>query len=136
MITSILLLFVVSCSVEPKPIHYNLDVCEYCHMVITDVRYGTETLTSKGKAYKFDSVECLIDYCKENKPNVHQHLVTCYGEPHSLYDAKNTWVIKCNAMPSPMGRYLTAFKSKQEADEIVEEKGGIVMSFEDALENL
>jgi copper chaperone NosL len=121
------------CSSEPKPIHYNLDVCEFCHMVITDTRYGTEILTDKGKAYKFDSFECLIDYTKEKQPHVGQYLVTDFNNPKELVAAEQTWVIKNEAMPSPMGRYLTVFSSQEAAKQALGTNEGKLLPFKEAL---
>ncbi|MGB0403508.1 MAG: nitrous oxide reductase accessory protein NosL [Salibacteraceae bacterium] len=130
---SSILICMVSCKPEPKPIHYNLDVCEFCHMVITDTRYGTEILTQKGKTFKFDSFECLIDYSKENTVEVHSHLVTSFDNPKNLIDGKDAWVIRCKAMPSPMGRYLTVFSKKQKAVEILKDNEGDLLPLEEAL---
>lgn len=129
-------LLIFSCTPEPKEIHYNLDVCAYCKMVITDTRYGTEILTEKGKDYKFDSFECMADYSKENKLEVHQHLVTSFTEPKKLIDGKNCWVLQSESMPSPMGRFLTVFANKKDALIIAEEKGGKVLPLNEALVQL
>ena len=102
-------------------------------MVITDPRYGTEILTEKGKAYKFDSFECLIDYSKENTLEVHKHLVTSFDQPRKLIDGANCYVLQCEAMPSPMGRNLTVFQNESTAKEISETKGGKVLPLNQAL---
>ncbi len=31
-------------------------------MLITDNKYGAELITTKGKIYKFDSMECLVEF--------------------------------------------------------------------------
>lgn len=133
----LLILGVVSllsgCSSEPQPIKYDLDVCGYCKMQITDTRYGSEILTKKGKAYKFDSFECLIDFNKENTPEVGQYLVTSFDQPNVLVDGNDAWVVKCTEMPSPMGRYLTVFKKQEVAQEIIAEKGGEMLPLNEAL---
>jgi copper chaperone NosL len=103
-------------------------------MVITDQRYGTEILTPKGKAYKFDSFECLVDYQKESPVEVGQYLITSFDQPGKLQNAENSWVIKCKEMPSPMGRYLTVFKEKEKATDIIQEKEGEILPFKDALQ--
>lgn len=126
-------LVLVGCKSEPKPIRYNLDTCEFCQMVITDPRYGTEILTDKGKAYKFDSFECLIDYTKETKPEIDKYLVTSFDKPKQLIDGSTCFVLQCEAMPSPMGRNLTVFSSELAAKKIANEKGGKLLPLLDAL---
>ncbi|MBD80567.1 MAG: hypothetical protein CL840_16755 [Crocinitomicaceae bacterium] len=125
---------VVSCSVEPQPINYNLDVCSHCKMQITDSRYGTEIVTAKGKAFKFDSFECLIDYSKESEVEVGQFMVTSFDQPNVLINGKESWVIKCEKMPSPMGRYLTVFKTQDAAQSVIDELGGEMLPFDEALD--
>ncbi|MCB0480191.1 MAG: nitrous oxide reductase accessory protein NosL [Flavobacteriales bacterium] len=104
-------------------------------MSITDQRYGTEIVTEKGKIYTFDSIECMIDYTEESGVKAAQQLVTSILNPGVLIDAKGTFVIKCKAMPSPMGRYLTAFPSKEEAQKIIDEKGGEILPWDEAFKS-
>lgn len=127
-----LILILISCGTEPRDIHYGLDTCEYCHMSISDHRYGTEIVTKKGKIYTFDSIECMIDFTKESGVETVSQHVTSILEPGKLIDASNVFVIKCKAIPSPMGRYLTAFPNKEEAEKIQAEKGGEVLPWKEA----
>ncbi|MEJ5262655.1 MAG: hypothetical protein WHT45_08235, partial [Ignavibacterium sp.] len=57
--TSILLF---ACSPQPEPIDYGNDICDFCKMNITDNKYAAEIVTSKGKIYKFDSIEYLFQF--------------------------------------------------------------------------
>ncbi len=57
-----LTLLISSCGSKPEPINYGHDECEFCRMQISDNRYGAELVTDKGKVYKFDSIECLIEF--------------------------------------------------------------------------
>jgi copper chaperone NosL len=53
-----------------------------------------------------------------------------YLEPEALIDAtKATFLISKN-IPSPMGAYLSAFKTKAEAEKIQAEKEGKLYSWE------
>ena len=57
----IAIITLVSCTVEEKPIIYGTDDCALCKMLIMDQRYGTEIVTTKGRVYKFDAIECLVE---------------------------------------------------------------------------
>ena len=49
-----------ACSASgPEPIVVNKDVCFHCKMNISDVRFGAELITTKGRIYKFDDVVCM-----------------------------------------------------------------------------
>jgi copper chaperone NosL len=129
--------FSASCSVGPDPIHYGEDNCAHCAMTIMDKRYGTEIVTNKGKVFKFDSVECLVEFLQENKvshEDVKLVLVTPFNHPAELADATTSQVLHCRELPSPMGRYLTAFKDKVDALQFREEYGGVLFCWDDLLE--
>ena len=120
-----------SCTIEPEPINYNEDECAYCKMKISDVRFGAEMVTSKGKIYKYDSAECLVrTYIENDKSDYAFILVTDYSQPKTLIDATKANYIISENLPSPMGGNLTAFENKNSAKKILEEKGGKALDFE------
>lgn len=133
---AIVLLVSISCSVKQEPIHYGEDNCVHCVMTIMDKRYGTEIVTTKGKVYKFDSVECLVEYLQEKKvkeEDVKLVLVTPFNHPEELVDATTSQFLHSKNLPSPMGKYLTAFKDKTDGIKFREEYGGVLFIWEDLL---
>lgn len=130
-----ILIMIAACSAEPEPITYGEDECHLCRMTIVDQRYGTEAVTSKGKVYKFDSVECLLDFLKKNKDTWSHVLVTPYDKPEQLIPASGTAILKSKNLPSPMGMGLTAFTSQVVAKGFREKYGGTVYSWQGMQEN-
>lgn len=127
LITAAVMLLAVSCSVGPQPIHYGEDNCVLCEMTIMDKRYGTEIVTRKGKAYKFDSVECLVDFLKKNEKDTAEFkylLITPFDKPGTLVDARESHYLHSKNLPSPMGLYLTAFADEHTALQFKEDFGG------------
>ena len=89
------LLFLVllsSCSVRPQEIIYGQDACHFCSMTIVDKQHGAELVTDKGKIYKFDAIECMINHLSENTYPIEHYLVTDYNEPEKFIDAKNSYI--------------------------------------------
>ena len=130
-----LLLTFFSCNVSPQDIDYGNDGCHFCKMTIVDKVHAAEFVTSKGKVYKFDATECMINFLKdfEDASEVELYLTNNYSEPEALIDAtKATFLISEN-IPSPMGAFLSAFKSKAEAEKILSEKGGTLYSWNELL---
>jgi copper chaperone NosL len=83
----IIALLFISCSKVPEKINYGEDHCMNCEMTIMDKRYGAEIVTVKGKVYKFDSVECLVEFLKQGKvstENVNLVLVTPFNHSEQL----------------------------------------------------
>ena len=135
--TVLIVLIVVislSCSVEPQPINYGSDACEFCKMTIVENRWAAEIVTDKGKAYKYDAIECMMNYM--NRKDISSDglallLVDDYSQPGVLIDATKATYIKSEAIPSPMGAFLSAFENAEEAKATVAEKGGEIFDFEE-----
>lgn len=129
-------LFLFSCSVEPIPINYGKDACHFCKMNIVDQQHGAEIVTKKGKVYKYDAIECMLQDLKNIEVNkIALFLVNTYDQPINLIDATQAIYMKCEAMPSPMGAFLTAFSTQQEALKIKELKGGDIFDWNELNHN-
>lgn len=120
------LLFLISaCSPTPKAIEYGADHCHFCKMTIVDRQHAAEAVTAKGKVYKFDAIECMVQYLKEQANTEYAHLlVNDYEEPSTLIDAKTSHYLISEAIPSPMGAFLSAFANKEAAQKIQTAKNG------------
>lgn len=132
-----LLLVFTSCNVGPEAINYGSDGCHFCKMTIVDKVHAAEIVTNKGKVYKFDASECMIHFMKEfDNAEIKLYLSNNYTEPEALIDAtKATFLISTN-IPSPMGAFLSAFKTENEAQKFQTEKGGTLYSWNQLLEHL
>jgi copper chaperone NosL len=122
-----------SCSIEPRPIQYGHDQCALCRMTISDSRYGTELLTSKGKVFVFDSIECMVEYKSAGQidhGNIHSLLITDYANPGTLVDAISAYYIITPNHPSPMGANLTGFASQEDAEKFIEKYEGNLFNWE------
>jgi copper chaperone NosL len=121
----ILLLFLTSCAVEPQPINYGKDACHYCKMNIVDSQHAAEFVTEKGKCYKFDAIECMLNQIKEfDEAPIALHLICDYAAPGELTDATKATYLVSDAIPSPMGGFLSGFSSQEKAVSTHAEAGG------------
>ena len=129
-----LLLVLTSCNFSPQAIDYGSDGCHFCKMTIVDKVHAAEIVTNKGKVYKFDASECMINFMKDfDASEVKLYLTNIYTEPEILVDAtKATFLISKN-VPSPMGAFLTAFKTKEDANKVQEEKEGTLYTWNELL---
>lgn len=127
-----MVLVAAGCSTEPKAINYGTDTCDHCSMNIMDLPYGTELVTDKGKVYMFDSTECMLSYMEANEGQQYAHILTAtMDQPGTLQNAVEASFLISENLPSPMGANITAFTSKNLADEARTEYGGDVMNFEE-----
>ncbi|MTI27205.1 nitrous oxide reductase accessory protein NosL [Fulvivirga kasyanovii] len=124
-----------ACKPEPEPIHYGQDGCSYCKMTIVDPRYGSELVTDKGKVYKFDAVECLINYMNENAGTSFAHVLVSTFDQKTLKEAAGCYYLRSGNLPSPMGMYITGVSDKQVAEKFDDEYGGQLYSWDELLKS-
>lgn len=123
----ILLVLFVSCTVKVQPIEYGTDDCDFCKMGIVDNKHAAQLVTTKGKNYKFDAIECMLHYIEQqNQPlTVYQHLLVAdLLNPGVLIPAEEANFIISKNIPSPMGAFLSATKTKEQATKLIEEYTG------------
>ena len=137
-LTAFVALFIMlGCSVGPQPIEYGQDGCHFCKMTIVDKLHAAEIVTKKGKVYKFDATECMINFLDEFDISIVKlYLSNNYSNPEELIDAtKATFLISEN-VPSPMGAFLSAFKNKEDAIKVQAEKSGEIYTWNELLTHL
>lgn len=125
------LLSASSCNVGPKPIAYGTDGCHFCRMTIVDRQHAAEIVTDKGKVFKFDSSECMMNHLKDiDQKQVVLYLVNDYNQPGELIDATEATYLISDRIPSPMGEFLTAFKTEQAAVDALMTYDGDLLTWE------
>ncbi len=129
-----LLLLLFNCNVSPQAIDYGNDGCHFCKMTIVDKVHAAEIVTKKGKVYKFDATECMINFLEEFQASeIKFYLSNNFSEPEALIDAtKATFLISKN-IPSPMGAFLSAFKNKADAEQTRKNKEGTLYTWQELL---
>ncbi len=109
------LILLISCKVEPKKINYGTDACDFCKMTIVDKTHASEIVTKKGRAYKYDAIECMLqDIHQRDINSIGLFLVTDYTKPAVLIDAKKAVFLISKEIKSPMGAFLSAFSDKKD----------------------
>ncbi|NER09606.1 copper chaperone NosL [Muriicola jejuensis] len=130
-----LIVVLASCSIKPEPIQYGMDGCSYCSMTIVDRQHAAELVTSKGKAFKFDASECMINHLNEQvDSDIALYLVNDFSNPGDLVDARAATFLISENIPSPMGAYLSAFKNREAAERVRQANGGVLLNWEELLE--
>jgi copper chaperone NosL len=124
-------LFLLSCKVEPKPIEYGSNHCDFCDMTVVDKTHASELTTKKGKSKVYDAIECMVnDLNQNNDENKMAYiLVANYDKPGALIDAKNATYLISKKIKSPMGAFLSAFPSKEIAEKYQKDFGGELYSW-------
>lgn len=123
-------LFLASCTVEPEPLQYGQDACHTCKMTLMDRKFGAELVTTKGKVYKFDDVNCMLTFYHSGElehRDFAYKLVTDFSQPAKLIEAADAFYLKSPAIKSPMASQIAAFQEKASMDEVKKEAKGIYL---------
>jgi copper chaperone NosL len=101
-------------------------------MTIVDQQHAAQIVTAKGKAFKFDASECMLNYLNEIDTNeVALFMVDDFNSPGELLDARRATFFISKDLPSPMGEFLSAFASKKAAQKTKAEHQGELFTWEE-----
>lgn len=134
----IIIVLLVSCNISPQPIEYGTDACNYCNMAIVDRQHAAQIVTSKGKAYKYDATECMVNSLKDELKGteIGLNLVTDFNQPGQLIDATKAFYLISDEISSPMGANLSAFENELAANKAKEKFTGELFSWEEIQNHL
>ncbi|MEO8934060.1 MAG: nitrous oxide reductase accessory protein NosL [Xanthomarina sp.] len=135
---AIISLVLTSCNSDPQPINYGQDGCNYCDMTIVDRQHASQLVTSKGKAYKYDAIECMVHALQDEFKNTEMthYLVADFRQPGVLIDATKASFLVSEKLQSPMGANLSGFLNKEAVKKAQEEFTGDIYSWKEIQEHL
>lgn len=126
-----LMLLITACKVEPKEINFGDDVCHYCKMTIVDKPFAAEVVNSKGKAFMYDAIECMVNNNITEQLDAALFLVFDYTSYNQFIDAKQSYYVISDKIKSPMGENLAAFNDKSIAENFVKTNSGILLNWDE-----
>lgn len=127
---SAVLLVIYSCELKPAKMNYGKDGCHFCSMTIVDNQHAAQILNDKGKAFKYDAIECMLnDLNTRPSSELGMILVNDYNKPGELVVAEEATYLISPEIPSPMGAFLTAGQEKSEMLNLRESKGGDIYTW-------
>lgn len=120
-----------SCEIAPKPIEYGSDHCDYCKMTIVDRQFSAQIVTQKGRSYKFDAIECMLNYDREfMEKNAALYLISDFKMPGELIDATKAGYLVSPKISSPMGENISGFRTLNAAKKVRNEFGGQIYTWD------
>ena len=138
-ILSLLVLFTLSACQsqvdlsQPPDIRYGEDICEECNMIISEPRFAAAYYTVGGDARRFDDIGGMAIHHAEHQEDVVQFWVHDY--------ITETWIIADQAyfvmsdnLQTPMGHGVVAFSDQTQAENLVLEVGGMLMTFTEVMD--
>jgi copper chaperone NosL len=138
-VSAALIVSLPACSTGPEPLRYGQDDCANCKMTLTDPRFGAEIVTAKGKVYKFDDLNCLVQFLDKGTvpaAEVAQALVIDYNTKNSFLHVENAAFLENENLKSPMRADVAAFTDDiQRAAAKTQLGGGREMNWSDVRES-
>lgn len=110
---------ILSCSNRgPKPIFINKDICDYCTMTISNLKYSSELITAKGRVYKFDDISCMIKFAKSNTVVPYKAFyVNDFLADNKLIPVEQGHCLMGGTIHGPMNGKVAVFSTKNDAEE-------------------
>lgn len=118
------------CSPESTEINFGKDVCAFCKMQIIDPKFGAVLATEKGKVFKFDDLNCMLQFGQQidsHLTNYKSFLAIDYSHPGTLIDAKNAFFLKSERISTPMNGQVISFSNKDSLDSAKRKFSGVLM---------
>lgn len=122
----------LSCSNDPQLLQYGKDACHTCKMTLMDKKFGAEIVTKKGKVYKFDDLNCMVNFYNsgyEPEENIAHLLVIDFAQPEKLIDTRHTFFVKSDKLRTPMASQVAAFEHEADYMKFHREWNGILLSW-------
>lgn len=132
MMLPVLLFIFAMCSSDPQPLNYGKDVCYTCKMTLMDKKFGAEIVTKKGKVYKFDDLNCMINFHNsgyEAVENMEHRLVVDFANPEKLIDTQQAFFVKTDQIRTPMASEVAAFGSEADYKRYNKKWKGILLGW-------
>lgn len=117
-------LFLTACEAQPEAIKYGKDACHLCKMTLMDKRFGAEIVSKKGKVFKFDDLNCMVNYLKTGdmpEEKIAMKLVVDFSSSELIDAQKANFYHSSTSFRSPMRGDVAAFADKKIAEKIVAE---------------
>jgi len=105
-------LLLVACSTEPEPISYGNDACDFCEMTIVDKSFASQSVSDKGKQFKYDAIECMVNDQLQKDTKMAVQLVSNFDKPGDMLKVNGAKFVKNDSINSPMGGNLAAFSKE------------------------
>jgi copper chaperone NosL len=127
-------LLLIGCEAAIQDFEYGHDQCAYCKMTIMNSKHASQMVSTKGKVFKYDSIECLIkDKDSQTDSKFKFVMVSNYEVDSALIPADSAFYLITDKIQSPMGANVSAFKDSLQAMNMQAKHSGEIYTWDDLL---
>src|SRR5690606_8148935 len=104
-------------------------------MMAMDQKYGAEIVTAKGKVYKFDDINCMVNFLNtELKDEVIAHtLVADFSHPGELLLTHDARFLYSPEIKSPMSSHVAAFREAHDHETFKDHWSAETLTWDDII---
>ena len=105
-------------------------------MTIAARPFAAQLMTDKGRTHSFDAIECMVKYTLDHHAGgqgVRLFRVADQLPPNDLFDATQGIFVISEAIPSPMGGNLSAYRNREDASARLAGEQGVVLTWPELL---
>jgi copper chaperone NosL len=119
----VVLVVIAACNhpaaIDPPPIQYGEDVCEFCRMTIDNVRFAAaliyRTPAGRQRVAIFDDIGCMLAWQREHSTDRTIAAFVHDFKTHQWIKASGAWYVRSSAIQTPMGWGIAAGASRADA---------------------
>lgn len=120
----------------PPEINYGRDVCDQCHMIISEARYAAAYRNAKGEPFVFDDIGDMMSHLgPSNGDDAANAWVHDYGSEEWI-DVTDAWFVHSTDIETPMGGGTVAFTDRSDAERFAEENDGEVIEWAHIIDDI
>jgi copper chaperone NosL len=122
----LLALFVAGCAVGPEPLRPGIDECAQCRMIVEDPRYAAQLVTSTGRTYTFDAIECMAAFLEAGtvaEDAIHSLWVAAHDAPEQWLRVEDAVFVGSPALRTPMSAGIAATADRAGAERLIAQLG-------------
>lgn len=103
--------------------------CSFCNMSINDKAFMAKSITQADVVKNYDAIECLVNDVKTKDLTDYKSLLVANYNSKELVPAQSAYYLISKSLRSPMGAYLSAYASKEEANKMQATNPGDVLDW-------
>ena len=118
---------------RPPEVALGQDLCDRCNMIISEARFASAYVTADGAVRRFDDIGDMLLYHADQGEEVASFWVHDYRTGEWMR-AESAYYVMSEDIQTPMGHGIVALSTREEAEALAGDAGGMVMTWEELLE--
>lgn len=120
----------------PPEINYGRDVCDQCHMIISEARYAAAYRDTQGRPFAFDDIGDMMEHLDASEAVDTATAWVHDFESEDWIDVNDAWFVHSSDIETPMGGGTIAFTERTDAERHALDNGTEVVQWAHMVENI